>query len=241
MCFSEFTPLMACRVRDGFFYEGNKVKIVTVLRSGGEYTAEHVRWFDKQLHSRYEHICLTDMKVEGLRTLALKTDWPGWFAKLELFDPDLLKDDIFYIDLDTVVVGNFDHMLKDHSLAALRDFYFPEYAASGIMRIPHAAKPAIWQALRLMSKDELINYKGDGELLRNIVNFDFLQEQYPDEIISYKAHIAGSRMAGYSPRFSHGNGALPAAAKIVCFHGRPRPWSLSLPWIAPLASPIPRL
>lgn len=217
------------------------MKIVSVLRSGGEYTAAHVRWFDKQLASRYEHICLTDMKVDCLSTVALKTDWPGWFAKLELFNPDLIEDDIFYIDLDTVIVGDFDHMLENSTLAALRDFYFPGCAASGIMRIPHAAKPAIWRKLRLLSREKLNGYKGDGELLREIVDFDFLQEQYPGEIISYKAHIAGRRMAGFSPRFSHGNGALPAAAKIVCFHGRPRPWQLSLPWIAPLASPIPCL
>lgn len=217
------------------------MKIVTVLRSGGEYAAEHVRWFDKQLHSRYEHICLTDTKVDDVRTVALKTDWPGWFAKLELFDPDLIKDDIFYIDLDTVVIGDFDHMLNASALSALRDFYFPECAASGIMRIPHAAKAAIWQKLRLLSKNELKSYKGDGELLRNIVDFNFLQDQYPDEIVSYKAHIAYRSMAGFSPVFSRGDGTLPVAAKIVCFHGRPRSWRLNLPWIARLSSPTPCL
>jgi len=223
------------------FYEDVKVKIVTVLRSGGEYTAEHVHWFDNQLCSRYEHICLTDVDIRGLRRVSLKTDWPGWFAKLELFDPDLIEDDIFYIDLDTVIVDDFDHMLENSTLASLRDFYFPNYAASGIMRIPHSAKPAIWQRLKSLSRERLTGYKGDGELLREIVDFTFLQDHYPGEIVSYKAHIADRRMGGFSPRFSHGNGVLPAAAKIVCFHGRPRPWKLHLPWIAPLASAIPRL
>ncbi|WP_312213378.1 hypothetical protein [Pseudescherichia sp.] len=217
------------------------MKIVTVLRSGGEYTAEHVRWFDKQLCSRYEHICLTDMKVKGLRSLALKTDWPGWFAKLELFDPELIDDDIFYIDLDTVIVGDFDHMLQNNALSALRDFFFPNLAASGIMRIPHAAKAAIWQKIKPLSSRDLAGYKGDGEMLRTMVDFNFLQDAYPDEIISYKAHIATRRMVGFSPVFSQGNGRVPAKAKIICFHGKPRPWRLSLPWIANLSSLTPCL
>lgn len=217
------------------------MKIVTVLRSGGEYAAEHVYWLDKQLCSRYDHICLTDVEIEGIKSVALKKDWLGWFAKLELFDPDVIEDDIFYIDLDTVIVGDFDHMLTDNSLSALRDFYFPDYAASGIMLIPHAAKLSVWQKLSAMTNDELSKYRGDGELLREIVDFNFLQDRYPGEIVSYKAHIAGRGMAGFSPTFSRGSKRLPAGAKIVCFHGRPRPWKLTLPWIPSLASPTPCL
>ncbi len=216
------------------------MKIITVLRSGGEYSAEHVHWLDKQLCSRYEHLCLTDAEVNGIETVSLKTNWPGWFAKLELFNPDLINDDIFYIDLDTVVIGSFDHMLENNSLSALRDFFYPEYAASGIMRIPHAAKAAIWQKLKRLSSDDLSRYRGDGELLRHIVRFNFLQDEYPDEIISYKAHVASYSMRGFHPAFSRGTGKLPAKAKIVCFHGRPRPWRLNMPWITALSSSVPR-
>lgn len=158
-----------------------------------------------------------------------------------MIDPWLIEEDIFYIDLDTVIVDDFDHMLETITLASLRDFYFPGSAASGIMRIPHADKSAIWQKLRLMSREDLASYRGDGELLREIVGFDFLQDQYPGEIVSYKANIADSKMTGFNPIFSQGSGKLPPEAKIVCFHGRPRPWKLSLPWIAPLASQTPRL
>lgn len=215
------------------------MKIVTVLRSGGEYTAEHVHWFDKQLHSRYEHVCLTDARVNKIRSVALRTDWPGWFAKLELFNPELIDDDIFYIDLDTVIVGGFDHMLNHNTLSALRDFYFPGCAASGIMRIPHAAKAAIWQNLAPLSRDALLSYRGDGELLRGRIGFNFLQDEYPGEIISYKADVAARKKTAINRLFSRGDGQVPAGAKIICFHGRPRPWDLNAPWIETLRSPIP--
>lgn len=207
------------------------MKIVTVLRSGGEYTPEHVRWIDEQFSGKYEHLCLSDIAVPGVETIALQNRWRGWFAKLELFNPDLIDEDIFYIDLDTVLVGDISHMFADNSLAAVADFYFPEYITSGILRIPQSKKAAIWQRILEVADSIEDNYAGDGEFLRTIAEFSRLQELYPGEICSYKAGIACKGMPGYTSRFSSGNGTIPAGTKIICFHGRPRPWAMPDAWL----------
>ncbi|EPV2076191.1 hypothetical protein ACV22K_004568, partial [Escherichia coli] len=84
------------------------MKIALVLRSGGDYNASDVQWLVNQLPKDYEIICLTDLKclhVPGVKVIPLINQWQkcrGWWAKIELFRPDI-TDDLFYLDLDTVI------------------------------------------------------------------------------------------------------------------------------------------
>lgn len=71
------------------------MKIVTVLRSGGEYNEQHVYWLYKQLPADYEKICLTDITIPDIQTVKLTTNYPGWWSKIEMFDPEKIQDDIF--------------------------------------------------------------------------------------------------------------------------------------------------
>jgi hypothetical protein len=43
-------------------------------------------------------------------------------------------------------------------------------------------------------------------------NIDRWQELVPDQVFSYKAHIRDR--------------AVPPSARVVCFHGKPRPWEV---------------
>ncbi|HCQ2825173.1 hypothetical protein LA315_21070, partial [Escherichia coli] len=84
------------------------MKIALVFRSGGDYNASDVQWLVNQLPKGYEIICLTDLKrlhVPGVKVVPLINQWQkcrGWWAKIELFRPDI-TDDLFYLDLDTVI------------------------------------------------------------------------------------------------------------------------------------------
>ena len=62
---------------------------VTVLRSGGEYGPRHVQWLARQIPGL---VCLSDRKVEGVETIPLRHDWPGWWAKMEMFS-DVIDED----------------------------------------------------------------------------------------------------------------------------------------------------
>ncbi|EBO6079914.1 hypothetical protein GAL64_22910, partial [Salmonella enterica subsp. enterica serovar Enteritidis] len=61
--------------------------IVSVLRQSKDFTTKHAQWLHKQLKG-YDSVCLTDaLKIKGVNTAPLLYDWPGWWAKLELFNP----------------------------------------------------------------------------------------------------------------------------------------------------------
>lgn len=72
--------------------------IATVLRSGGEYGPEHVRWLQAQF-CKLSSVCFSDVTVPGVNTIRLRFERPGWFSKMELFDPAAIESDILFFDL----------------------------------------------------------------------------------------------------------------------------------------------
>ncbi|STJ68116.1 Uncharacterised protein [Escherichia coli] len=129
------------------------MKIALVFRSGGDYNASDVQWLVNQLPKGYEIICLTDLKrlhVPGVKVVPLINQWQkcrGWWAKIELFRPDI-TDDLFYLDLDTVIAGDIRPILENPptSFTMLRDFYHPQYRGSGALWIPNSVKAHIWSS-----------------------------------------------------------------------------------------------
>lgn len=85
------------------------MKVVTVLRTGGEFGVEHVqamqRQVDKWAPKGTEFLCLSDVPVPGVETRELWHDWPGWWCKLEMFRSTLGGGDFLYTDLDNVILG----------------------------------------------------------------------------------------------------------------------------------------
>src|SRR4029079_6492258 len=48
----------------------------------------------------HRFICLSNVDIPGVETQPLRTGWPGWWAKLEMFDPSRdFGDRILYLDL----------------------------------------------------------------------------------------------------------------------------------------------
>ena len=47
----------------------------------------------------------------------------------------------------------------------------------------------------------------------------FWQDLLPGQVVSYKNHIRGKEK-------------FPARARVVCFHGKPRPWGVNENWAA---------
>ena len=211
------------------------MKIVTVLRSGGIFGPEHVRWLYDQLDNKYEKICLSDIKIEGIKTIPLTTNYPGWWAKIELFDPSKILDDIFYLDLDTVIVGDITELLENRKLTMLSDFFRPDKTKnSALMLIPHREKARVWNTFNRFPELFMKRYKkgGDQEFINKIYpDAETWQDLYPNNMVSYKTHVIHKKKNQYTTRYSIGNGSLPSDAKIVCFHGQPRPWDSGEIWV----------
>lgn len=189
---------------------------ICVLRSGGDFTPAHVQWLAAQVPGL---VCLSDVDVPGVPVIPLRYGWPGWWAKLELFRPGI-EGDLLYLDLDTVVLGD----LAEFDVGAttvLRDFYAPGRMGSGFMYLAEMDRPPVWAAFiqdpeRHMRECVTQERWGDQGFLQGVLVAQRWQDVLPGRVVSYKAHC--------------GRG-VPPGAKVVCFHGKPRPWEVTHPWV----------
>ena len=169
-----------------------------------------------------DFVCLSDVKfnIPDVRRISLTSDFSGWWSKLELFKQEEIDTDkIVYFDLDTVLVNNIDDiLLLDTEFAALGGWVpgpniaSKENFGSGMM---------IWKKnldLKFLYEEYKNTYyrHGDREyivnsLLGRDIHYDTLQELITG-IYSYKRNC----LTG-----------IPQDARIICFHGKPRPRDVS--------------
>jgi hypothetical protein len=214
--------------------------IVSVLKQGPEYGATEAQFLHNQLRD-YDTVCLSDLSIPDVKTYKLRYNWPGWWSKLELFNPDgpLAGEDLLYIDIDTLITGDLTGLIKVREMAGevvmLTDFYNEKVPtkppASGVMFIPANIKQYVWSQWLDFGPEKAMQTfirpprGGDqgfiGSVLPHAARW---QDRHPGEILSYKKDVAGKGMEGYHNVRSVGNGQIPHKAKIVCFHGKPRPW-----------------
>ncbi|HEX6924342.1 MAG TPA: hypothetical protein VF167_02880 [Longimicrobiaceae bacterium] len=193
---------------------------LAVLRSGGEYRPEHVTALRDGIRhylpgARFR--CLSDVPVPGVETIPLRCSWPGWWAKLELFRPGLFFGRLVYIDLDSVVVGDLSDLAAySGHFAMLSDFFHPERPASGVMAWEADCDEArrVWEAFMADTALAMRIRGGDQAFIRAVMGDGVarLQDAVPG-IVSYKVHCKEG---------------VPPDARLVCFHGRPRPWDTEL-------------
>lgn len=215
---------------------------VCVLRSGGEYTPAHVAalydgvrcWWPS---ANLRFVCLTDMDMAAcppaVEVRPLQYAWPGWWSKMELCSG--AHDDLgslLYFDLDTVIVGPLIDIATARSVTLLQDFYHPTHLASGMMLLPVLARTRTWQRWILEPASLMHHFRhsrggrhspdlllaGDGGLLDLLWREQAASWQalFPGQVISYKCHVLPNQKR------------VPAGARVVCFHGRPKPWEISL-------------
>ena len=213
--------------------------IVTVLKVGKEYSTKHAQWLHSQLPKDLQSVCLSDADVAGVDTLPLTGNWPGWWSKLEIFNPELPTigdQDLLFLDLDTVIVGDISPLLEVQKFTALTDFYREKMPcapmASAVMYIPEAIKKRVWTAWLDDPKENMRQCNspekhGDQGFIGSVISADRWQDIMPGSIISYKKDIVRQ---GKIP-LAVGNGLVPHDTRIVCFHGKPRPWECNEAWI----------
>lgn len=92
------------------------INVVCVLRQGGKvgYDASWVRKLQdavtRNLTLPHKFICLSDCEVPCDR-ISLESLGDGFWAKLQLFKPELFTGPVLYIDLDTVICQNIDDII----------------------------------------------------------------------------------------------------------------------------------
>lgn len=217
--------------------------VVCVLRRGKEYTGAHVAallegvisWWPKKQPLRF--VALTDFGINASAVLEansigaprgvkfeirkLRSSWPGWWAKMEIFsaEHDDLGD-ILYFDLDTMIIGPLDDIAKPRQAPVLlQDFYQPKKINTGMMYLPTGSRPDVYAGWLEMSAEYLKKLPGDGDYLDLLWRgkVGLWQSALPEQVVSYKVHCRQNK--GQAP---------PRDARVICFHGRPRPWNTPL-------------
>jgi len=217
------------------------VTIACVLKQKGEffnrknrliYNPSHVSWLHemarKHVTHPHEFVCISDVPVDCNR-IKMKHGWPGWWGKMELFRPGLFNTPVFYLDLDTVILGNINDMLRptsDGSLTVLRNLTNPSRGiGSGVMAWAKdygglyeafAKSPEYW--MRACVTSEI--WGDQGFIQSHEREFNYFQDIYPGAIKSFKFDLEkGGGMDG---------------VRVVCFNGSPKPDEVARDWIPPM-------
>lgn len=213
------------------------ITVACVLTSGGDYDTAYVRRLQAgvaaSLSIPYRFVCLSDVDVP-CECIPLVHGWPGWWAKMELFE---LLGPLLYFDLDTIITGKINQLAEwivqsEKSLLMLRGFYRQD-RCSGILgwsgdvsRIFHRFYKEHINGSGFKQKPNKTyafagqqHFRGDQEwlthYLKNVDNqlsVTMAQDVMPG-IYSYKVDVRQTDK-------------VPNDAKIICFHGRPRPTEL---------------
>ena len=170
--------------------------------------------------------CLSDHNIEGVHTVLTPVDWPGWWQKLYLFKL-ATKGKHLYFDLDVVITGPIDDLVSDFLTLP------KNWAQSG-----HGGCQS-----SVMAWGEDYSYIADcfdPDLLSEPANGNYgyygSQRLWGDQ--EYITALLGNPGAGriapmggvYSYKY-HCQSALPNNAKVVCFHGLPKPDQVTDEWV----------
>jgi hypothetical protein len=195
---------------------GEGITVSCVLRSGGQYGPEHVQGLRAQAAhwlpgARF--VCLSDVEVPCERA-PLETDWPGWWAKIELFRH--FKGRTLYLDLDSVIVADPLPLITGE-FTMIANWAYPRLFASGVMswdgdysHITRAFEPVAEQVMReYVTLERWGDQAFIAEHAGKIVAFP------GSSITSYRLQILRKRMKTTRP---------PPWSKIVAFNGTCVPW-----------------
>lgn len=206
------------------------ITVACVLRSGGEYIAQHVAWLHNQVTTHLpgiRFVCFSDVDVPCER-VHLVFQWPGWWSKLEICRTFALCGDVLFFDLDTVIVGDLLPLINRRETTALQDFNYrnERRLQSSVMYLTERDRVVLWEEF---TRDPnyhmgLAGFRGDQHFIGSVLrDWQSWQEELPRKLVSFKIDLKKS----LSPP--------PAGTAAVVFHGRPRPWQV------PEATWIPQL
>jgi hypothetical protein len=207
------------------------MKIVTTW-SGECFTAKHVQALARQCAEHApldEFVCITNEKVPGVECWPNRNKWPGWWVKFEAFAPDI-KGTILYMDIDTVITGSLEDIVRVEKLTLLRDFYRNgrgrskvEGLQASLMLLPEADRAEPWARFThnptaFMGMNRV---KGDQPMLEQCYMgyAQKWQDILPGQLVSWKVDCGGE-----PNMFKPQTPVIPADARTIIFHGRPRPW-----------------
>ena len=202
--------------------------------------------YAEKLHTRFAnltnldvaHFCITDRPKEignWAEPLFPSKMSKGWWNKLNLFDPNMPDGKILYLDLDIVVIKNFDEEIQymvnnSCSMNCVSDavHWMGEKFSSSMMLFDSGAHYHIFDAF-LRADPSLTERPGGDQVWvgPQLSDINYIDEKYPDLKKNLKFHL--SKREGNKLLLPK---ALHPSVKLVDCGGRPKPDELAfLPFI----------
>ena len=182
--------------------------LTVVVVEWGNYLGRAAEYIDKMRNMLARHLS-QPYQFEVLRpTAGLKQD--GCWPKLEIFKPGRAGR-VLYLDLDTVIVGPLDELVKHKGAIHLADWHFPKNIhAGGILLWDGDERAHIWESL---TPEVCKTFVNDQEWMTSLGCWDRLP---PGLNVSYRHHAAAK---------------VPEGAVTVSFHGEPKPHEVLTGWV----------
>lgn len=226
------------------------LSIFTVLWPSKDYDEEYVlklrRGVARNLTLDHRFYCLTPMvkrnhclhsaRIHDAENMIqwepLKHYWPGWWSKVEAFDPRFKNcERIILMDLDMVVTGSLDEMFSyDGDVCVTKDFGWEKnpklnWPSQTLMSFKSGAMRKVWDAFMENPKKWMEEgdrnrapYFGDAVLWKAFDGEpDYYQDLYPGQAVSNRIHCSSG---------------LPKNARLVSFHGKPKMRNISINWVS---------
>ena len=139
-------------------------------------------------HTSYEvhPVCLSNVPAEEFRDdieiIPLQHDWPIWWAKIEMFNPDLpLQDRVLSLDIDQIVVGDLDELIEYPVPIGIMNYWSYSTYASAEIAIRKTREK--WKSILIpkYSSDAIIFDKGMCAPIYDQFNRDIMLLYYGDQ------------------------------------------------------------
>lgn len=210
------------------------ITVACVLRSGGIYDSEWVRKLRdgvaRNLSLPHRFVALSDVDVPCER-IPLAENWNGWWAKIELFRPELFDGLVLYLDLDSVVVGPLDKLVEyDHCFTGSHDFYHNNFCSTAMAW--RGEYSFIYDAFKANPNALSRRYDRLLPIEKRIGDQAFIEDMLKSRRVPIDQfrHIGDPRFIA-SYKVDKCQTAPPADAAVVAFHGRPKPSELKTGWV----------
>lgn len=201
------------------------LNVICVLRSGGIYDASWVQKLRdgvaRNLTVDHRFVCLSDAPVPCERE-PLMFDWPGWWAKLELFRPGIITEPTLYLDLDTLIVANIDALANiPNDFSMLRNFGRTSYIGSGVMWFRERAPGGVYDRFLEDPRGVMDRYAVDTAKGAHFGDQAHIYDAVGDAQIGRLQDAAPGLIHCYPHTFD--GDVVPEGCGLVCFKGKVKP------------------
>ena len=230
--------------------------VACVLMASKDFTPDYpVRLYEgvrENWTGPLDFLCLTDTPIgyPGIREIPLEHRFPGTFCKMELFRPDI-RGTLLCFDLDTMITGSLDELRQNrrHTLLQRLRRHHRHQLASGMLLLPEAVRPVVWNNFTRAPARWMDLYKWGGSDGRPPGEQGFLQqlwerrglgtgpkdpafdyEQWNREGVARWQKLYPGQIESYKIQIRP-RGTLGKNTRVVLFHGKPRPADLN--WTLP--------